>query len=161
MVVTPTANGIEIRRGRKSERRDGNVLRLLAELMAEHKPVRGIAALPPFTGGAVGFVAYDFVRRLERIPNTAKNDLRTPDLCLMFFDRVLAFDHVKQQIQLIASADVRDLKQAKSELQRAERDIATLERKLGRAVQAGRGRGSSAKAKVEGVTSKQDFLKSV
>jgi len=161
MVVTPMADGIEIRRGRKRERRNGDVLRLLAELMAEHKPVRGIAELPPFTGGAVGFVAYDFVRRLERIPNTAKNDLRTPDLCLMFFDRVLAFDHVKQQIQLIASADVRNPKQAKSELQRAERDIAAIERKLGAAIRAGEGRRSSAKTKVEAVTSKQDFLKSV
>jgi len=161
MVVTPMADGIEIRRGRKRERRNGDVLRLLAELMAEHKPVRGIAELPPFTGGAVGFVAYDFVRRLERIPNTAKNDLRTPDLCLMFFDRVLAFDHVKQQIQLIASADVTNPKRAKSELQRAERDIAAIERKLGAAIRAGQRRRSSAKTKVEAVTSKQDFLKSV
>src|SRR4051794_27628169 len=161
MVVTATANGIEIRRGRKREPRHGDVLRLLAELMAEHKPVRGISELPPFTGGAVGFVAYDFVRRLERIPNTAKNDLHTPDLCLMFFDRVLAFDHVKQQIQLIASADIRDPKKAKSELQRAERDIASIERKLGGAVPSGHARRSSAKTKVEAVTSKQDFLKSV
>src|SRR3954471_23262585 len=161
MVVTPMADGIEIRHGRKRERRNGEVLRLLAALMAEHKPVRGIAELPPFTGGAVGFVAYDFVRRLERIPNTAKNDLRTPDLCLMFFDRVLAFDHVKQQIQPIASADVRDPKKERSELQRAERDIAAIERKLGGAVRAGHARRSSAKTKVEAVTSKQDFLKSV
>src|SRR3954466_9668830 len=42
MVVMPTEDGIEISCGRKRERRGGEVLRLLAELMSQHKPVRGI-----------------------------------------------------------------------------------------------------------------------
>src|SRR3954466_15788109 len=136
MVVSPTVDGIHIRRGRKREFRQGDVLRLLSELTAEYKPLRGVADLPPFTAGAVGFVAYDFVRQLERIPDTAKNDLQAPDLCLMFFDRVLAFDHVKQQIQIIASADVTDERKAAGEIRGAERDVAAIERKLGATIKA-------------------------
>src|SRR5438067_8946944 len=100
MVVTPTPDGIEIRRGRKREVRRGDVLKLLEHRLSEHKPLRDgtVADLPPFTAGAVGFFAYDFVRRLERIPQTAKDDLHAPDFTFMFFDRLLAFDHVKQQI---------------------------------------------------------------
>src|SRR3954464_11616721 len=50
MVVSPTAEGIEIRRGRKREMRRGNVLKLLSDLLSEHKPLRGpvISELPPF-----------------------------------------------------------------------------------------------------------------
>jgi anthranilate synthase component I len=161
MVVTPTSDGIEIVRGKKREKRKGDALRMLAELMAEHKPLHGIAGLPPFTAGAVGFVAYDFVRRLERIPSTAKDDLHAPDLCLMFFDRVLAFDHVKQQIQIIALADVRDKKQALQTIRGAERDIASIERKLAAQIAPARKRKSSTGIKAKPVTSKQDFLRSV
>lgn len=161
IVVTPTSDGIEIVRGKKREKRKGDALRMLAELMAEHKPLHGIAELPPFTAGAVGFVAYDFVRRLERIPSTAKDDLHAPDLCLMFFDRVLAFDHVKQQIQIIALADVRDKKQALQTIRGAERDIAAIERKLAAQIAPARKRKSSTSTKAKPVTSRQDFLRSV
>jgi anthranilate synthase component 1 len=161
MVVTPTRDGIEIRRGRKREQRKGDALRLLAGLMAEHKPLRAVAGLPPFTAGAVGFVAYDFVRRLERLPSTAKDDLHAPDLCLMFFDRVLAFDHVRQQIQIIATIDIRDGKSAGREYRRATSDVASIARKLAAGIAPTRDRRSRGKITVQPVTSKQDFLRSV
>ena len=62
--------------------------------------------LPPFTAGAVGYCAYDIVRRLENIGEHAADDLDVPDCVLMFFDRVLAFDHLRHQIHIVASADV-------------------------------------------------------
>jgi hypothetical protein len=62
--------------------------------------------LPPFTAGAVGYCAYDIVRRLENIGEHAADDLDVPDCMLMFFDRVLAFDHLRHQIHIVASADV-------------------------------------------------------
>src|SRR5437868_1569892 len=164
MVVTPSPEGVEIRRGRKREVRRGNVLKLLSELLSQHNPkVRGAASseLPPFTAGAVGFFAYDFVRRLEKIPQTAKDDLHAPDFTFMFFDRVLAFDHVKQQIQIIASANVADKKSAAREYERAVRDIATIERKLAAKIAPRRKTRSSDHAKIKASISKPDFLRSV
>ncbi len=83
----------------------GDVFALLKELLGGQKPAR-IAGLPPFTAGAVGFFAYDVVRQIERLPELAEDDLGVPDACLMFFDEVLAFDHVRKQIQLIVTADL-------------------------------------------------------
>ncbi len=82
---------------------------IFAELkaaLAGHRPARW-AGLPPFTAGAVGFFAYDVVRRVERLPELAQDELHVPDAHLMFFDQVLAFDHVKQAIHLMVTAGAR------------------------------------------------------
>ena len=67
---------------------------------------RALPGLPPFTAGAVGFFAYDAVRQIERLPELAKDELGVPDACLLFFDEVLAFDHVRKEIWLVVTADV-------------------------------------------------------
>ncbi len=128
MVLRTGPQGIEIERGKKIERRQGSMFQVLRELLREHKPA-AIPGLPPFIAGAVGFFAYDTVRQLELIPSLAKSDLEIPDAAFMFFDRLLAFDHVRHQIHIIAAADVRkgSLKQA---YDRAARDIAAIEKKL-------------------------------
>jgi anthranilate synthase component 1 len=60
--------------------------------------------LPLFFGGAVGFLAYDLVRLFEpRIPNSVRDDLRIPELYLMFTDTVLVFDNVRQSLKIIAN----------------------------------------------------------
>src|SRR5882724_5937280 len=105
---TLTARGSEIcvQTGKKSKIHTGGVFETVKTLLREHRaaPVPG---LPPFTSGAVGFFAYDAVRQLENIGNRAKDDLDLPDCVLMFFDRLLAFDHVRHQIHILAAADVR------------------------------------------------------
>ena len=68
--------------------------------------LRDCPGLPPFTAGAVGIFAYDAVRQIERLPEHAKDELGVPDACLMFFDEVLAFDHVRKEIWLVVTADV-------------------------------------------------------
>ena len=88
---------------------EGDIFALLKDALNGHNPAR-IPGLPPFTAGAVGFFAYDVVRQIERLPSLAKDDLGMPDACLMFFDEVLAFDHVKQAILLIVTADLSRMK---------------------------------------------------
>jgi para-aminobenzoate synthetase component 1 len=56
-------------------------------------PDAGDAPVPPFRGGALGYWAYDFGRRLERLPMVARDDLGLPDFVLAFYDVVVAFDH--------------------------------------------------------------------
>src|SRR5271168_1763791 len=96
---------ITIERGRKVEHRTGNVFEVIKTLLQQHRPA-SVEGLPPFTAGAVGYCAYDIVRRLENIGDHATDDLDVPDCILMFFDRVLAFDHLRHQIHIVASADV-------------------------------------------------------
>lgn len=57
----------------------------------------------PFTGGAVGYWAYDFGRRLERLPEHARDDLGLPDFFLALHDVVLAIDHERERAWLFSS----------------------------------------------------------
>ncbi len=58
--------------------------------------------LPPFFGGAIGFVSYDFGRRLERLPEPAEAEA-VPEIVLGFYDTVLAFDHLEGRARLIST----------------------------------------------------------
>jgi anthranilate synthase component 1 len=60
--------------------------------------------LPPFTGGAVGYLAYDGIRLVEDIPATAADDLGLDDLVYALFETVIAFDNLRHTILIIANA---------------------------------------------------------
>ena len=143
----------------KSRSLQGDVFALLKELLGGQKPAH-IAGLPPFTAGAVGFFAYDVVRQLERLPEVAEDDLGIPDACLMFFDEVLAFDHVRKQIQLIVTADLSRQKPTAAYADAKER-LARLEKRLARPIPKPRRTSPRGKLSVTSHTLKKDFLASV
>lgn len=58
-------------------------------------------ALPPFIGGAIGYVSYDAVRHYEILPSLARRDLPLPDLEFLFFDLVVAIDHRTQLLHMM------------------------------------------------------------
>ncbi|RVW05718.1 anthranilate synthase component I [Rhodococcus xishaensis] len=60
--------------------------------------------LPPLTGGMVGFLGYDAVRRIERLPNHAVDDLRIPEMVMLLATDLAAVDHHEGAITLIANA---------------------------------------------------------
>jgi anthranilate synthase component 1 len=152
---------IRIERGRRVEARTGNVFDVIKELLRQHRPAT-IEGLPPFTAGAVGYCAYDIVRRLENIGERAVNDLDVPDCVLMFFDRVLAFDHLHHQIHIVASVDV-SRGATRAAYQRAVREIARIERQLATGWKPSYWRKPAAKSKlkVKARTPKPTFLDSV
>src|ERR1700723_3791046 len=96
---------ITLREGRRESTFDGDIFEELKKALGGHTPAR-VPGLPPFTAGAVGFFAYDVVRQIEKLPSIAKDELGVPDACLMFFDEVMAFDHVKKEIHLMVTADL-------------------------------------------------------
>ncbi len=96
---------ITITEGKEATRLEADVFHVLRDALSGHKPAR-LPGLPPFTAGAVGYFAYDAVRQIERLPAQAKDELGIPDVCLLFFDEVLAFDHVRKQIWLVVTADL-------------------------------------------------------
>ena len=103
--IVARGRDIAITEGRKTTRMEGDIFAVLRDALGGHKPAR-LPGLPPFTAGAVGFFAYDAVRQIERLPALAKDELGVPDACLLFFDEVLAFDHVRKEIWLVVTADV-------------------------------------------------------
>src|SRR5512147_1349896 len=136
MVMTASGDEITIQRGRKKETRYGQILPIVRELLGEYKPAQ-IPGLPPFLSGAVGYMAYDVVRQFERLPNHSKQDVKVPDCVLMFFNRVLAFDHVRHQIHLVVSADVRDIAPKKA-YKAAMQELDRLQEKLVRGLRSQR-----------------------
>jgi anthranilate synthase component 1 len=60
--------------------------------------------LPPLTGGVVGYLSYDVVRRLERLPSTAPDDLGMPELAMMLVSDLAVLDHSDGTILLVANA---------------------------------------------------------
>src|SRR5205814_8696715 len=119
---------------------------------------------PPFTAGAVGFCSYDIVRRLENIGDSTKDDLQLPDCVLMFFDRLLAFDHLRHQIHIMAAAGVR-IESPRKAYDRALSDIAVLEKKLTSGLHPGQSRQvlgkERGKLRVTPATSRKEFENSV
>jgi anthranilate synthase component 1 len=89
---------------------DGDPIAELRKLLAKYKAA-DVEGMPRFTGGAVGYVSYDAVRLMERIPESVEDDLNLDDVLLLFFDTLLVFDNVRHKIQLIANVHTRgDLK---------------------------------------------------
>lgn len=60
--------------------------------------------LPPLTGGMVGMIGYDAVRRLERLPELAVDDLQLPELAMLVATDLAVLDHVDGTVLLIANA---------------------------------------------------------
>jgi anthranilate synthase component I len=82
-------------------------LSLIEEEMRGYHPVT-LPGLPRFTGGAVGFVAYEYVTRLEStVPAPAVNEFGTPLLYFMLSDSLLIFDRAKQTLRLCVNAHIK------------------------------------------------------
>jgi anthranilate synthase component 1 len=165
---------ITVEEGGKRRSFEGDIFAELKRALGGHTPAR-LSGLPPFTAGAVGFFSYDVFRQIERLPSLAKDELGVPDACLMFFDQVLAFDHVKKEILLIATADlVREKAAARSKgktaaqvaqaaYARAVKRLDRLEKRLARVLpKPVKSRGAKLGAlKLTARTPKPAYLKSV
>ena len=73
-------------------------------ISAQHLRSPKIPGLPPLTGGLVGYMGYDCVRSLERLPNLSKKDLPIPELAFMLTSDLAVLDHSDGTITLIANA---------------------------------------------------------
>jgi anthranilate synthase component 1 len=111
-------------------------------------------------------LAYDAVRQLEKLPEMALDELKAPDALLMFFEEVVAFDHVKKEMVLVAHAEVEGLRGAKlkAAYDAAERRLDGLEKRLERElpkVRRGTKSASRSGGKVRPRTKKAEFLRAV
>jgi len=81
----------------------------LAALGASWRAVKGprLPDLPPLTGGFVGYLGYDVVRRIERLPEKAVDELGLPELTMLLVTDLAAVDHHECTVVLIANALLR------------------------------------------------------
>ena len=80
----------------------GNALATVRALL-EPFTTEPVAGLPPFQGGAAGYIAYDWGATLERLPSPRYDDLAIPDVLLGVYDWVIAWDHAEGRCWIISS----------------------------------------------------------
>jgi anthranilate synthase component I len=127
---------------------------VLRKLMAEFR-APFVQGLPRFTGGAVGFIGYDASVEFEPVLAQAWKNVPgsdNDDAGFMLFDTVLAFDHVKHRILIIANARVTADEDLAALYQFACAKIQFLERELERGLSHAKARGGTAPAVRTNVT---------
>jgi anthranilate synthase component 1 len=129
-IVRCKAGKVTIESASGIEGTDEPMLTVLRRLSGQHIPVR-VPDLPPFTCGAVGYIGYDAVRWFEKIPETNPDDLGLDDAVIMFFSRIMAFDHVRHQVDLIANVFTGGRREGlETEYQSAVDEIEAIEARL-------------------------------
>ncbi|AIZ55954.1 anthranilate synthase component 1 [Candidatus Methanoplasma termitum] len=107
--VYGTGNTVVIKSGRESKEEKRNPIEVVKELIGKYKSPN-VPGLPPFTGGFVGYFSYDFVQNcIPGLKLRSKNEEGFRDFHLMLIDKVIAFDHLKQKMYVIANIPVEDI----------------------------------------------------
>ncbi len=83
-------------------------LEVVERVMKKFRPV-AVPGLPRFTGGAVGFIGYEFIHDVEPVvPRPPRDELQTPVLCFLIADQLLIFDRVAQTLTVLVNAVLED-----------------------------------------------------
>jgi anthranilate synthase component 1 len=93
-------------------------------------PLPSDGALPPFSGGAVGFFGYDCVRAVEPLGEPNPDELGLPDMALMLTDVLVAFDHLRHTVTVLANAYVDDHHHVEAAYAEARAAIAEVRARL-------------------------------
>ena len=134
LVVRSSDRQVEIVDRRGSARpHEGDALNAVRHLLAPfaHSPIDG---LPPFQGGAAGYIAYDWGRVLERLPSPRYDDIGLDDVALGIYDWVIAWDHAARRAWLISTGIPEPEPQSRAERARARASavLARLSTPVGR-----------------------------
>jgi anthranilate synthase component I len=131
-VIACRGERITIRYNDKQKEESGNIFKFLAEIAKTYRPVR-IPGLPPFSAGAVGYLSYEAVRLLEKLPPRVDPDVDLDDALFMYFSELIAFDHVRHRIYLIVNVlTEQGREKLRAKYQEALRRLDTLEGALRR-----------------------------
>src|SRR4030081_2750430 len=109
----------------------------LRQRMEKFKPVR-IPGLPPLVAGAIGYFSYDMVRLIERLPKTLRDEIGLYDAVLMFYQGILAFDHVQHRLWIVQNVFTEGSGSLRAKYSAAVRKIKETQRQLEEPVAAER-----------------------
>jgi para-aminobenzoate synthetase component 1 len=102
LVVRSKSQVTEVLERDTRRRVQGDALEVVRAVLREWA-APAVPGLPPFQGGAAGYIGYDYGAVLERVPPTRYDDLTVPDVVLGLYDWVLAWDHDRREAWLIST----------------------------------------------------------
>ncbi|MFH1511996.1 MAG: anthranilate synthase component I family protein [Bacillota bacterium] len=124
LTLTCTAGRAALKAGAEIIREGSDPSALIRGVLKEYKSPR-LPYLPSFTGGLVGYFAYDYIQYSEpTLVLDADDQEKFQDVDLMLFDRVIAFDNFRNKIILIANVRMKNLE---SEYRRGERELVKMQ----------------------------------
>jgi len=123
MEITCTNGTLKIKNGSKTVRQSNHPGEEIKKILSEYTSPR-IDGMPSFTGGLVGYFSYDYVKYSEPELNLdAEDEEGFKDVDLMLFDKVIAFDNLRQKMIIIVNAKT---KQLEEEYTRAVNEIGRI-----------------------------------
>jgi len=131
-VVRCRGNQITLVRGRERIQESGNIFEFLRRVGSKYSSVK-LPELPPFSAGAVGYLSYEAVRQIERLPARVEPDVDVDDAVFMYFRTLVAFDHVRHRLFLISNVLTEEGPgNLRAKYAQAVRELDGLERRLAR-----------------------------
>ncbi len=100
-VITARGNDVVVENGGVRGERADDPLRVVSRELDAGRVAR-VPGLPLLVGGAVGYVGYETASTFERVPRHDVDEIGAPDFCFMLADVVVAFDHARRVLQVIA-----------------------------------------------------------
>jgi anthranilate synthase component 1 len=139
----------------------GDPVAAIRAALATHRAVR-VPGCPPFSGGLVGHVSYDAVKLFEpRVPISKPDELGFPDVLLMDFDEVVAFDNLRHSLHVICEVRCGKGDEPRALYERALRRIRARLRDLARPLADRRPRRAARPAELSPRVAKRDYLAAV
>ncbi|HWP22642.1 MAG TPA: anthranilate synthase component I [Candidatus Binatia bacterium] len=121
-----------IERGESHQLTSPSPIKVLEELLAGCRPVT-VPGVPPFFGGALGYVAYDAVEQFHGIASAKPDPLEVPEIFFLFVQTLVAFDNLKHTIKVIDNVQLGEktnLRRAyDASVKRIEKVISSLQKK--------------------------------
>lgn len=139
-----------------SDNPTGVIDRILQENRAPSYP-----SLPGFSGGLIGYFSYDFVRQIEHLPDTLKDDISCPDFFFMFAGDMVVFDHFKRKITLISNVAVQNFKSPRDAYDNGIERLTSLKKKIEKSLFLVEPQENREEQEFESNFRREDFVKSV
>ncbi|KAB7663144.1 anthranilate synthase component I family protein [Bacillus sp. B1-b2] len=95
---------------------EGNPLHTMKKVMSEYI-VENDPDLPDFQGGALGFISYDYIRYIEKLPVHTEDDLNVPDIFFMLFEEWFVYDLEEKKLWISALYEEHQLVNAKAKVE--------------------------------------------
>ena len=118
-------------RGAGNQIEQKNYFETLKDQLSKYKIV-SVPELPSFTCGAVGFIGYEMIGQIERMPAPKTDVIENDEALLAYYDHLIAFDHLKNEIILMANVFVDSNSDLEMLFDEAQHRLATIREKLNR-----------------------------
>ncbi|HEY4707514.1 MAG TPA: anthranilate synthase component I, partial [Thermodesulfobacteriota bacterium] len=107
MVIRSIGDRVEIIEGKNKKVIEGDPIEAIQGLLSDYRPA-SVDGEPRFSGGAIGYMGYDIVRHIEKLPDLSHRELCLPDIYLILTDTFLVFDNVEHRIKIVSNAYINE-----------------------------------------------------